>query len=341
MTGLSPYAAAPPPPPIQAGGSRKNKHIVGGQTSNVSYMPGANLLAARQGFQGNQDQGQPQNSPMARGFFQGNVAEAPDFTQTAVNALPSGQGLTSAQAAGNTLFQNSLGNIRAANAPSGLGYGRSNALGVVRQHTLTGNEAVDPGVTYTPTTPTPAPPTTTTTAPPPPPVAPTGTTQNPGYPTAPIGGTSIGGLTTPPGTQISTQQMADEVAYQNTAISQINAGNWYGYLNSTNVMVKNLALAKQREATASAPPTPPVGQPPTTPAPAPPVPPAPGVSWDPSAVRARVTAGGGIKVGNYLPGPGGVGTQGITGLKKYGNVYLPLVGTGANQQVHWAYRELM
>lgn len=163
MAGLSPYAAAPPPPPISASGNRKNKHIVGGDTSNVSYMPGQNLLSAREGYQANKDLGFMPANALQRGMFQGQVAEAPDFSQTGTNALPAGQGLTSAQAAGNTLFQQSLGNIRPANAPAGLGFGRSNALGAVRQHTLTGNEAMDSGMTYTPA-PTPPPPPVTNTS---------------------------------------------------------------------------------------------------------------------------------------------------------------------------------
>lgn len=57
-------------------------------------------------------------------------------------------------------------------------------------------------------------------------------------------------------------------------------------------------------------------------------------------LRQKVASSGGLKTGSYLPGPTG-GTQQITGLKQYGNVWVPLVGTGANQQVHWAYRSLI
>jgi hypothetical protein len=68
---------------------------------------------------------------------------------------------------------------------------------------------------------------------------------------------------------------------------------------------------------------------------------APGAHDTAEQLRAKITAGGGLKTGSYLPSSDYQSKQVITGLKKYGNAYLPLVGTGANQQVHWAYRSLM
>lgn len=172
MAGMSPYAAAPPPPPI--GGNRKSKLIVGGQTSNLGYTAGADLQNARTAYQTNQQMGVPQNA-LQRGFIQGQAQGAPDFTQSQTNQMQAGQGLTTAQAQGRQLQQNTLGQVRPANAPQGLGYGRSNALGVVRQHTISGNEGLDPSMTYTPTAaPPPPPPPTTTTA-----TSSTSTTANP------------------------------------------------------------------------------------------------------------------------------------------------------------------
>lgn len=162
MAGMSPYAAAPPPPPI--GGNRKSKLIVGGQTSNLGYTAGADLQNARTAYQTNQQMGVPQNA-LQRGFIQGQAQGAPDFTQSQTNQMQAGQGLTPAQAQGRQLQQNTLGQVRPTNAPQGLGYGRSNALGVVRQHTINGNEMTDGSMSYNATPP-----------PPPPPVAPATTT---------------------------------------------------------------------------------------------------------------------------------------------------------------------
>lgn len=162
-TGVTPYGTTtsaftqgPPPPPIRAGGNRSNKHVVGGANSNVAYTPGTNLMNARSAYQTNQDQGGGQNA-LQRGFFQGQNEVAPDFSQVSTNAMQQGQGLAQGQAIGNTLFQHTLGNLRSPNAPTGLGFGRSNTLGVVRQHTVTGNEAMDSGMSYT-ATPAPNPP---------------------------------------------------------------------------------------------------------------------------------------------------------------------------------------
>ena len=224
VTSASPYAAAPPPPPINpiagAGGSRKNKHIVGGSTSNVAYTPGANLLAARQGYQ--QNLGSSQNA-MQRGFFQGQAQQAPDFSAVATNSMQQGQGLTQGQAVGNTLNQHSLGQVRPTNAPVGLGFGRSNALGFVRQHTLTGNEATDSGMTYTPTA---APP-------PPPPPTPTVIPTEPG---------------TNPGPNATPTQMLDYSQNTSHAYSEIMAGRYDAFLNHPDPAIKQLAVNAKKAA---------------------------------------------------------------------------------------------
>lgn len=191
MAGLSPYAAAPPPPPI--GGNRKTKHIVGGSTSNVAYAPGNNLQQARTAYQTNQTMARPQNA-LQRGFFQGQTPEAPNFSSVGTNQMQAGQGLSAPNALGNTLNQFAMGNVRAPNAPAGLGFGRSNALGVVRQHTITGNEGFDAGMTYTPSA-----------APPPPPPAPVA--PQPSAPVTPApttGGNGTGGVVGGTGGNIST-----------------------------------------------------------------------------------------------------------------------------------------
>lgn len=152
----------PPPPSPGASGNRTSQHVVGGMSSNLAYTPGADLLKARQGF----NEGGMNSGALNRGFFNGQAPqEALDFSQRNTNSMQAGQGLSGGQAIANTLNQHSLGNIRPANAPGGLGFGRSNSLGVVRQHTLTGNEVT--GGTYTPD-PTPV-------APPPPPPPPPAT----------------------------------------------------------------------------------------------------------------------------------------------------------------------
>lgn len=172
----------PPPPPSgglggdggvqpvnSPGGNRTNLSMVAGADLNASYSPGASLLAARQGYHANPSV----TNALSRGFFNAVDADAPDFSQAhhsgIENPMTAAQeaALTPGQRLGNTLMQTSLGNVRAVNAPQGLGYGRSNALGAVRQWTLTGNEAFDNGLQYTQATPPPV----AATPPPPPPVA--------------------------------------------------------------------------------------------------------------------------------------------------------------------------
>lgn len=190
--GPAPAAAPANAPGVNQGGNRTNKMLGGGLTSNFSYMPGADLLQARELYQNYGQNGNVLN----RGMFDPNAGDAgPTFDAVGnsyiENPMQVGQQPTQSQAAGNSLFQHSMGNIRASNAPTGLGFGRSNSLGVVRQFQLTGNEAMANDLTYTPAA---APP-----PPPPPPAAPPAPAPTPAAPTPSTERGAAPGATPPPG----------------------------------------------------------------------------------------------------------------------------------------------
>lgn len=345
---------------MDMGGNRKKKHIVGGATSNVAYTPGANLQMARSGFQ--QNQGIVGTNAMQRGFFQGQQDVAPNFSAVQTNQMQAGQAPGQAQSVGNTLFQNTMGNVRPANAPAGLGFGRSNALGVVRQHTISGNEGLDSGMTYTPTA---APP-----PPPPTPVAPpqqtTGTSgtgtlipganPNDGTPLGTVLGnilTDAQGRWTPPagikigdpvpgregvtyaGTAYLTNgQYAPIIKYTKTGISQIDP-TWQTWMQSAAVFHQPGGPATPPAPTSTAPkPTAPA---PVAPAPAPtPVvqPPAP----IPTNQSIRQKYAGNWSVGTMIRAADGT-TYKVLGGTMQNGVYKPIVAKpGGGTMIHPAWQ---
>lgn len=141
--------AAPIPPPPSMGGNRANQHVVGNKTSNMGYAAGSNLQNARTLYQKG-----------AQGTtFRNQAPVRPRFGYQPTN---SGQALPNAgQAAGNQMRANTIGQVRPANAPAGMGY-QNIAQGPVRQYTTpgsTGQEALGAHLTYTPLPPPPSTPT--------------------------------------------------------------------------------------------------------------------------------------------------------------------------------------
>lgn len=292
------------PPPV-IGGNRSQMHTVGGRTTNVGYSQGANLAASRTMYQNAQARGTQigHNGPnaMSAGFFK-NMSPNPQG-----NAAHMGQ-----------LRGNTKGQARGAGSPYGMGYQQTSGA-PVRQHTLNPGaggtphwqEIINGNMSYTP---------------PPPPPGPAAAAPAPAPAAKPA--------------MWSPEWVASwSVGADGVGRSPHDPGGYFGgkYYDSLALAIKAKDMAAAFPGVITGPTTAQDqigGVAPGTPAPM-------TVQQQNQQIRQQVAAGGGLKVGNFLPGEVEGTKQKITGLKKYGNVWLPLVGEGANQHVHAAWRELM